>query len=377
MTALKREVFYSGEMNLYKNIINMENGVFDLNTLKFLPHDPSYLSTIQIPVSYIPDAKCPRFLKFMGEVFEGDEERIAVAQEWYGYAVTTETKAQKSLILYGSGGNGKGVFTEILSTLIGDDNISHIPLNELNKGFSRVCLYNKTANISNENETNGKAFNTQYFKAIVGEDMINAEQKGKPVFSFKPTAKLIMSMNNLPSTKDKSTGYYRRLVILNFTAHFSEENRDRDLKKKLQEELSGIFMWAIEGLKRLRDNDFKFSSCKNMDTTIKEYEVEQNPMISFFDDCIEKEEDSEHREDNKTIYNTFKKWAEKNGHSGYAGISNQRFWRKFKAIAKSKGYKCKFGKSNSLRYHTGIRVVGEYTVKKVKKTNRNHLFCDY
>lgn len=59
-----------------------------------------------------------------------------------------------------------------------------------------VWIYNKTANISNENETEGKGFNTQYFKSIVGEDTINAEQKNKPVFSFKPTAKIVMSMNN-------------------------------------------------------------------------------------------------------------------------------------------------------------------------------------
>jgi len=363
IVALKREVFYSGELNPFRNIINMRNGVFDLETFEFKPHDKKYLSTIQIPVDFKEDAECTRFLKFISEVFEGDEERVAVAQEWYGYSLTTETKAQKALILYGSGGNGKGVFTEILSLLIGEDNISHIPLNEFSKGFSRVCLHNKTANISNENETNGKTFNTQYFKAIVGEDKINAEQKGKPVFSFKPTVKLILSMNNLPSTRDKSTGYYRRLSILNFTAHFSEENRDRDLKKKLQDELSGIFLWAVEGLKRLSDNGFRFSSCENMKLTLKEYQVEQNPLMAFFDECIVKEEDKDYREDNKVIFKSFTNWASNNGHSGYANISKQRFWREFKTIADSKGYKIKQGKSNELRYHTGIKVVGEHRAK--------------
>ncbi len=376
VVALKREVYYHGDLNPHKHIINMKNGVFDLNEFKFLPHNPKYLTTIQIPIEYKENAKCPRFLQYLDEVFEEDAERIAIAQEWYGYSVTTETKAQKALILYGSGGNGKGIFTEMLSLLIGEDNSSHTPLNELSKGFSRVCLHNKTANISNENETDGKSFNTQYFKAIVGEDMINAEQKGKPVFSFKPTVKLILSMNNLPSTKDKSTGYYRRLSILNFTAHFSEENRDRDLKEKLQKELSGIFLWAIEGLKRLRDNQFKFSYCKNMEETLKDYEKEQNPMIGFFDDCIENEDNEEYREDNKVIFTTFKKWAEKNGHSRYANISIQRFWREFKAVAISKGYNCKSGKSNSTRYHTGIKIVGEYKGKVIQKKQLSNLFSD-
>lgn len=362
IVALKREVYYNGDLNPFRNIINMKNGVYDLETFTFKPHSKEYLSTIQIPIDYIEDAPRTRFLQFVDEIFEGDEERIAVAQEWYGYSLTMETKAQKALILYGNGGNGKGVFTDILSDLVGEDNISHIPLNELSKGFSRVCLHNKTLNISNENETNGKALNTQYFKAIVGEDKINAEQKGKPVFSFKPTVKLILSMNNLPLTKDKSTGYYRRLSILEPTASFSDEERDEDLKEKLKEELSGIFLWAVEGLRRLRENGFKFSQSTHMNQILKEYQEEQNPMLEFFEECIVKEDDKDYREDNRVVIKSFTEWASKNGHNGYANISTKRFWREFEGIAKRKGYKLGKGKSNKLRYHTGLRVVEEYRV---------------
>lgn len=265
-----------------------------------------------------------------------------------------------------------------MSLLVGTDNISHIPLNELHKGFSRVCLYGKTVNICSENESDGKTMNTQYFKAIVGEDVINAEQKGKPVFSFKPTVKMIFSMNNFPSTKDKSTGYYRRLMILNFTAFFNDNNRDKDLKNKLRNEMSGIFLWAIEGLKRLRENDYKFSKCKNMEEILDEYKIEQNPMIAFFDECVEKEDDTAHRESNRTIYEAFKKWAEANGHKGYASISSQRFWKQFEALAKEKGWKCKAGRSDDFRYHTGVKVVYKSYIEnenKWLKIERNNEEC--
>ena len=353
-------------MNPHPNLINMKNGVFNIDTLKFSEHSKEYMSTIQIPVEYIVGAMCPRFEQYLDEVFEYDLQRQAIAQEWFGYSMTTETKAQKALILYGSGGNGKGVFTEILSTLIGDDNISNIPLNELNKGFSRVCIFGKTANISNENETYDKAFNTQYFKAIVGEDRINAEEKGKPVFSFKPTCKLILSVNNLPSTKDKSEGYYRRLSILNFTAHFDKESRDNDLKDKLLSEILGIFLWAIEGLKRLRSNNFEFSHCKNMENTLNEYKSQQNPMIGFFDELVICEPDKNHREDANKIYETFKNWCKKNGHSGFANISTHKFWSEFKKIAKEKGYPLEKKRSNTHRYCTGIRLIMVQSLKAKK-----------
>jgi putative DNA primase/helicase len=357
VAALKHEVLLTTDLNPYRNKINLLNGMFDLDKYKLFKHNRRHYSTIQIPVEYDRKAECPRFLQFLDEVFEGDNQRIMLQQEWFGYLLTTETKAQKALILYGSGGNGKGVMMEILSLLIGEINISHIPLNELNKGFSRVCIFNKTANISSENETDGCSFNTQYFKAIVGEDTINAEQKGKPVFSFKPTVKMVFSMNSLPSTRDKSKGFFRRLNLLNFSAYFSEDNRDSDLKKKLVQELPGIFNWAIEGLKRLKENDYKFSYCKNQDKMLAEYEKEVNPMKAFFEECVKKVDDHSQREDNRKVYNEFKNWATCNGHKFIASISNQRFWREFETTAKELGFEVKTGRSNSSRYHTGIKIV--------------------
>ncbi|MHC1723203.1 MAG: phage/plasmid primase, P4 family [Aminipila sp.] len=359
MIGMQRELYYECELNPNKNLINVKNGMYDTENFCLIPHDYRYYSTIRIPIKHIADAICPRFLKFLEEVFEGDEERIQVAQEWAGYIMTTATKAQKALILLGEGENGKGVFVDTLSSIVGEDNISNIPLNELSRAFSRVRLHNKTANISGENEMNGKSFNTQYFKAIVGEDVISAEEKNKPVFSFKSTAKLVMTMNNLPDTRDTSYGFFRRLSILAFNANFSGEKRDNQLKEKLKEELPGIFLWAMEGLKRLRENDYKFSPCRSMDEMLKTYQAEQKPMYEFFEDCIV-EDSANHREDNKLVYNTFKNWANENGIGYYSKISAQKFWREFEAVAKKKGFKCNSNHSNTLRYHTGIKVVGEY-----------------
>lgn len=361
MLGMERELYYDGELNSHKNLINLVNGMFNTGNFTLIPHAPKYYSTIRIPIDFTPNADCPMWKEFLIQIFEGDEERINVAQEWAGYMLTPATKAQKALILLGEGENGKGVFIDTMRLVIGEDNISDIPLNELYRGFSRVKLHNKTANISGENEMNGKSFNTQYFKAIVGEDTISAEEKHMPVFSFKPTAKLILTMNNLPDTRDTSYGYFRRLSILAFNANFSGEKRDNQLREKLKEELPGIFLWAMEGLKRLRENDYKFSPCKSMDEMLKRYQAEQKPMYEFFEDCIIPVEDASHREDNKLVYNTFRNWAAENGIDYYyTKMSSQKFWKEFEAVAKKKGYKCNSGRSNTFRYHTGIKVIAEY-----------------
>lgn len=127
--AIKRTIYYDGDMNPFRNYVNLLNGMFDLDEFQLVEHHPQCYSTIQIPIEFIPDAQCPLFKSFLEQVFEKDKQRIALAQEWVGYLLSPEMKAQKALLLYGTGANGKGVFVETISTLIGEENISHIPLN--------------------------------------------------------------------------------------------------------------------------------------------------------------------------------------------------------------------------------------------------------
>lgn len=361
--ALKRTVFYEGELNGDRRFINMLNGMYDLETHTLVEHSYTYYSTIQIPVIYDPKAKCPNFEKFLDESFLGDKESIYVAEEWLGYSMTAETKAQKALVLYAKGRNGKGVYLHILGACVGKENTSNVAITELSSSFMRSSLHNKLANICSEMELNSRSLNTQYFKMITGEDEIMVEEKHKPAFSLKPTVKLIYSTNNLPHTKDVTLGFKRRLSILHFRNTVAEEKIDVNLKEKLEAELSGIFNLAMNGLKRLKENNFQFTKCKVSEELLKEYEKDLNPMISFFEECIEQADDT-YREDRKVIYNTFKVWADANGMKGYADISTRKFWAKFNEQMENLEYKYKTGHSNKLSYYSGIKVVGEYKIDK-------------
>lgn len=354
--ALSRQLYIPEPFNNQKEFLNLENGMLDTTTYELQEHKQEFYSTIRIPLEYDPDAECPQFLEFLNQVFEGDDERIAVAQEWFGYLLTAENKAQKALFLYGTGANGKGVFTNILTELIGAANCSNVALTELSRAFSRVSLFGKTANISSENEVGAKGFTTQYFKAIVGGDIIAAEEKNKQGFSFTPTSKLVFALNSLPSTRDKSEAFYRRLSLLYFSAYFSEEKRDVNLTSKLKSELAGILNWALEGLERLRNNDFKFSKCSNMDELLKIYREEQNPILQFIDECVNINPTS--RTLNSNVLAFFHNWAKVNGYMNFATISANKFWSEFEASCKTRGFSTNSGHSGNSRYHTGFILNG-------------------
>ena len=373
LKAMKNLLFTSEILNNNRDLINLKNGMYDTVNNELIAHDPKYLSTIQVPIEFDETATCPIFEGLLDEWFEGDEERITKAIEWLGYSISTNTSAQKALFLWGLGSNGKGVFTEILTHLVHKDNVSNVALNELQKNFYRATLYGKSLNIASETEFGNKKFNTQYFKAITGQDRINADFKNKQVFSFDPTVKLVISMNNFPMTNDNTNGYYRRIDFLPFTCQFSEEEQDRSLKDKvILTEMPGIFNLAMKGLNQLRANEFEFSPCAESDKVLKAYKAELNPMILFFDECIEKA-DEEHQEDRKTIVEAYHNWVDENCFGAENKFKTPTFWNRFRAEAEKRNIKTKNGHSGSFNYQTGVKLKGQTTSTRMrpKKNKKN------
>jgi putative DNA primase/helicase len=164
----------------------------------------------------------------------------------------------------------------------------------LNERFKTAELFGKFANIfadlpSKAIDDNGM------FKALVGEDFINAERKGKDPFDFQSYARLLFSCNGIPRNYgDKSEGFYRRLIIIPFAGQqLSEEEKDVELFDKFQAEADGIFMFALEGLKRLIENKFRFSETKFTNAELHKYRVDSNSVLSFVDECCTLDLDAE------------------------------------------------------------------------------------
>lgn len=361
--SLKTKVYCGDDPNSQKDFINLQNGMLQISLGRLEKHSEEYFSTVQLPFEFDSEAECPLFLKYLHEVFEDDEERIQLAQEIVGYLLTSEMKAQKAFLLYGTGGNGKSVFLSVVVSLIGQANISYLSLAELGNQFNRATLYGKQLILSNENEFGNKQFNTQHFKEIVGGDVrISAAYKNKDLFDFTPTCKIILSLNSLPSTRDRSDGYYRRLCFLHFSKQFSVDKgtADVDLIEKLKSELPGILNWALEGLDRLKGNNYRFSPCKSSEQLLREYRVEQNPLIEFVEECLYFD-DTNARTDNTVLYESFKRWCRNNGHRGFADISCKKFRAEFdKAVLFTGETAVKRKKSGKRRYCQGVSVKLEY-----------------
>jgi len=96
-------------------------------------------------------------------------------------------------------------------------------------------------------------------------------------------------MNKLPVINDSSHGMWRRIWIVEFDRIFTEAEEDHELEEKLLNELSGIFNWALEGYRRLRDNKFFLKESTSMKLSKQEYRNEMDSVRSFARDRIMKE----------------------------------------------------------------------------------------
>lgn len=349
VTTFKLAAKATSEMDMHKHLLNLVNGMLDITTFELLPHSPDYLSTVQIPLVYDPNAKCERFEQFVDEIMESDLERVKVLQEIIGYLLTAEMTIHKGFFFHGDGSNGKSLLLDIVTMLVGPENVSNLTLQDLENSFSRSNLIGKTANIATENEISAKGFNSQYFKAIVAGDRIQVEKKYQDSISYAPICKLVFAVNNLPYSPDKTHGLYRRMLIIPFNRRFDGKQADKHLKKKLQKELAGILNWALVGLKRLREQDYEFTFSAVIGEAVRQYKKEQNPMLDYMMEMLIKGGQND-RVLKAAVIEGYQTWCRRNGLGDMVKMSPQKFWNTFKANCKESGLPYDVQTSNGIRY---------------------------
>lgn len=231
---------------------------------------------------------------------------------------------QKALLCFGPPGTGKSVLLELHERLVGPENASAESLQKIEEDKYRSAnLYGKRVNICSDIPST-KIHKGEVFKKLVsGIDTVDAENKYQQSFKFKNTAKLGFSANHLPEGP-KDPAWYERLCLIECLNKFrGTEKEDKHLIDKLttDTELSGFLNLALEGLKRLIEND-KFSYNKTFEETEKEYSLNSNPVAFFIEERTER---STEDMDSTMLYLHYIDWSTQNKKDR---VSNIEFSRK-------------------------------------------------
>lgn len=315
-----------------KNFINMKNGIYDIEQDILLPHSPEFHFINRLPIVYDKEASCPKIHEFFNQVFPDKYSGfIRLIQEMFGYTLLRKYPYHVAFILYGRGRNGKGVTINLLAEMLGKDNYSAVRLHQLtSERFASINLYGKMANIAGE-ISNKELTDTTMFKAATGPEPILAEKKNGPSFTFTNYAKLIFNANAVPPTPDKTFAFYQRWKIIVFSQKFqrgdpkTKENLTDELIND-QREMSGLFNWAVEGLRRLEQNH-NFTDVNLGRSEEEMYEVLSNPEREYLLEKVETDSRSFLAQDE--LYGNYINWCNENL---YPTVTKNRFTRTLKEM---------------------------------------------
>jgi putative DNA primase/helicase len=230
-------------------LLNTPDGVIDMRNGERREHDPRDHMTKITAVS--PEGDCPLFLAFLMRVTAEDAELIAYLQRALGYAITGLTQEHALFFAYGTGANGKSVLLSTIAGILGDYHRTapmetFVASNGERHPTEIAGLRGARFVTATETEAN-RHWAEARIKQLTGGDMISARFMRQDFFEFRPTFKLLIAGNHMPSLNGVDESIRRRLHLIPFRVTIPVEERDAELPEKLKVEWPGILRWLIEG----------------------------------------------------------------------------------------------------------------------------------
>jgi putative DNA primase/helicase len=290
--------------------LNVANGLLHLGTLELHPHTPKVPSTIQLPAAWNPDATCPAIERFLGQVLPGVDTQFIY--EAVGYTLYTDNPYSKAFMMLGDGANGKSVLLKVRRSLLGPDNYSVVPLQQLAENrFAGAELFGKLANICGDIDARAIK-RTDLFKQITGGDPIQAERKYGHPFTFTAFATPWFSANEAPITSDQTDAWFRRWIILPFTQKFDPDRADPFLANKLTttNEMTGLLVAAVHGLRRVMERG-RFDAPAAIEDASSRYRDRLDTIRAYLDE--ECEFGAELFISRSDLYRQYKEWCAEQG----------------------------------------------------------------
>jgi putative DNA primase/helicase len=321
-------------------LLNCPNGMVDLRTGELRPHDPAYMSHVQVAAEYRPDMATPVYCAWLGEALrqEGHTDADVAAlvrdlEETAGTMLDPTMTPSKALFLFGPSRSGKSTFLRLLKAVAGATYTSAVTLHELGADqFATANLYGKMLNVAAD-LSSAHVADLSRFKMATGEDLLHANRKYGQQFSFTNQALFAFSANELPTVSEASRAYAERMKPFNFPNTFAGRE-DKTLEAKLLAELPGILArWVAAYGRYLARGGYAPTDA----VTQAMFEAKSDRVVQFFQDMCQLTESShgsrltdQQATGRRDVAVAFNAWAERNGGSK---MGERAFFQRFSQIA--------------------------------------------
>jgi len=255
------------------------------------------------------DVPTPLWDSFLRETTQNDEALIRYLQQITGYCLTGITREHALFFIYGQGGNGKGVFVNTISSILGDyhtaANMEMFTASKYDRHPTELARLHNARMVTASETEEGKAWAESRIKQLTGGDPIAARYMKKDFFDFMPQFKLIFLGNHKPVLRNVDEASKRRFNIIPFD--HKPKKPDKDLPEKLKAEFPGILQWAINGC--LDWQKYGFITPEKVTNETETYFCEQDTFSQWLFERTEKKSS----EPTTQLFNDWKQWCQQQG----------------------------------------------------------------
>jgi putative DNA primase/helicase len=306
--------------------LNTRSGILDLASGDLYDHTPEYFSIIQSAASYEPFQVSHEWIRFLRQAVPDEADR-ELLQMFAGLCLTGDTSPQRALLLIGEGGTGKGTFTRVLSTVLGNLATSSAIENIKDGSFLVGTLVGKRMCVVSELP---RSFDWLPFKRITGEDQISVDVKNKTPYTTKLDMKLVILSNVMPFLGDdvSNNSLLRRFLPVAFNMRPAAQDPTLIDRLTAPDELPGVLNWMLDGLRLLQKRGMRFPN-SDMASVTREIVEESNRVITFLRDECEYVPDVTVAANE--LYTAYRKWC---GETGHKALSSTSFSKQLIAAGK-------------------------------------------
>jgi len=297
---------FASSINNIPDAIPVKNGVLNLRTGELRERTKFDYFTFELNTEWKGvDYPINDIEKFINDIMLNDGKMITYLQKLLGYSITGYTNLQKFVILWGSGGNGKGILQNLLMMLmgnyyrqVGNDVIIDTGKTSNPGSASPHLMHLLGARLAFVDESGlGAKLNETFVKTVTGGSSINARPLYGKVITFKPTFHLFLLTNNKPEINvDESTK--RRVVLIPFLAEFrgppeyDKDNprhkpKDDNVEAMLLTKLDQLLTWIVRGSIKYF-NEGLGEVPQEVANATKEYMNENDEIGNFINDVCDK-----------------------------------------------------------------------------------------
>lgn len=331
----------------------LRNGMLNLDTGEFGPHDSEYFTTSCLEFDYDPEATCPRFMQFLAELWpdEDEQECPEALRQIIKLIMRGDTSQHIIPQLVGQARSGKSTIARIIEALVGTTYTKSVNLNHIAGTFSMEGLVGRKLGLVADFRLGRKTDKEEVIGTLLrisGEDLIDIKEKYK---AEGESARLRMIFflvaNEALTLRDEAGALQARYRILQIKRTF-EKKEDRDLKSKLLTELPGILNWVMAA------RPGEVIQPKSGIEMLEGIERLSRPVRAFVEDmCILDDEATTER---AQIYEAFKAWSDDEGKGGT--MSNAALDRDLPAATDDRVsvYRPRIEGGKRPHYYKGIRL---------------------